>query len=140
VSFYRFPVGLYRASGFVNAITGEVVSLTPAMKMIYVHLLTRFHFFTQKLKGEMYESQKAIANACDVDVKTVQRAITTFTKAGVVSVKVTRVGSKSRSVYKQVNTLSLVTAKKVVDVDDQPDIMDQPEYDDEFLSSINFGE
>lgn len=140
MSFYRFPVGLFKASGFVNASTGEVIELTPAMKMIYVHLFTRFHFFTGKLKSEMYESQKAIADACNVNERTVQRAMKAFVDAGVVVSRVNRFSGKSRTTYEKVNQLVLVMAdtEKGVDNSEIPDSMGDIDYTDEFLAGIQW--
>lgn len=140
--FYRFPVALYKASHFVNANTGELVKISASMKMIYVHLLTRFEFFTRKLGAEYYESQLKIADSCDCDVKTVQRAMKEFVKHGVITTRLTRVGGKSRTYYLSVNQLILsneVKEKKVVDSEELPDIMDHLDYTDDFLASIQWG-
>lgn len=140
MQFYKFPVNLFTSSHFVNADTGELVKLSASMKMIYVHLLTRYTFFVGSLGGDYYESQAKIAEACDCDVRTVQRAITDFKKHGVLTTKVTRAGGKSRTYYLSVGQLILTKEKKVekdVDSDELPDTIDL-DYTDEFLASIQW--
>lgn len=103
--FYKYPIELMRASGFI-APSGEVVPLTPLAKNVYVYMVCRNHFFVKKLGREHYETQTTIATACDSDYKAVGEIIRRFSQHGLLTGTKTKDkgGQYGRWVYTDVNT------------------------------------
>lgn len=85
--FYKLPKSLAMADGFISKGTGEPVKLSATGKIIYAYMLTKNEFFTDKLKGQHYESQATIAKFCGVEYKSAGAILRTFIDHGVLEGK-----------------------------------------------------
>lgn len=81
--FYQIPKALARADGYISKETGEAVKISASGKIIYAYMLTKNEFFTDKLKGQHYESQATIAKFCGVEYKAAGAILRTFLQHGV---------------------------------------------------------
>lgn len=146
--FYKLPQDLCTASGFVSKKDGSFIPLTSSAKLVYVYVLHRNQFFVTKKKGEHFETQTTIAEACGVEYRTVMRIMKDFRDNGVVVSEMKKTGGSGyvRYFYKFVDAdLVLWTGKK-----EDPKILERKkyscvvdkngefDYSDEFLGSVDF--
>lgn len=107
-SYNQIPKDLQAASGFISKTEPEkVVELSPGAKLIYVYMLDRTKFFVEAQKGEHFETQQTIANACGLEVKSATRALGLFVYHGAIEASVTHKKGMSRHqqwYYRKVNT------------------------------------
>lgn len=103
--FYKYPIELMKASGFI-ADDGKIVPMTALAKNVYVYMLCRNHFFVDKLGNQHYETQGTIAEACDSEYKAVGEVIRKLHNHGIIEgVKTKDKGGKyGRWVYTKVKT------------------------------------
>lgn len=84
----------------------ELIKLTPTDKIVYSFMLHRYTHF----KGIYRDKQGSIADACGLDVKTVQRCIKGLVDNGVIEIEY---GAKYNISYKKIHGLSLYKVKKI---------------------------
>lgn len=104
--FYKFPKELARATGYVCQKTGEMVKFTPSTKIVYAYMINRNEFFTERLKGKHFESQKVIAESCGMDEKSCGKILRKMLDHGLLEGerKQPERGGHPRYYYKTVNT------------------------------------
>lgn len=85
--FYKLPKDLAKADGYVNKETGEIVKLSSSAKIIYAYMLNKTDFFTEKLKGQHFETQTTIAKACGLEAKAVGTILRSFLENGAITGK-----------------------------------------------------
>lgn len=71
----KAPKNLMASTGFVSKKTGEKVELTASTKLVLIYMMDRNEYFTKKLKGQHYETQESIGEACGISVKTAGRLL-----------------------------------------------------------------
>lgn len=140
--------GLLACSAYVSPKTGEVVKITPLGKLVYASMVSRNQYFTKVRGGEHFDTQQAIADYVGSEYVVVGRLIRGFEQNGLIDVEKRQIGggAMKRNVYRRVQTkLKLVIQGNVQEIDiskldnvKNHDII-TPEYDEEFLASINFG-
>lgn len=150
--FYKLPQNLCRSSGFISKVTGEFITLSSSAKIIYSYMLARNKFFVTTRKGEHFETQSTIGDACGVEYRTVLRIMKDFLTHGIIVAEKQKSGGSgyTRYFYKSVSTdLVLWAGKK-----SSPTILNEKpvdslggdvqntqtsyEYTDEFLSGITW--
>lgn len=140
MGFYKFPQALCKACGFISFKTGEVVSLTPAAKIIYTYMISRWQFFVVGQGGEYFETHATIGDQCAFDAKTVSRQLKTLVDHGVIDcVKVVSGGGHARYRYTDIKsdlTLVYKEYKTVVANTKTGEAEPVEDIDDEFLKSI----
>lgn len=161
--FYKAPKQLFRSCGFVSKITGEVVEMTLAAKVVLVYMMDRTTFFTEEQKGSHFETQDTIARACGIERRAAGRALNLFVNGGVIKAIKQRnlaLSPHSQWYYKEVDaTVDLVEridgimvnmstgelvgveADVATDQNNETPIDNQSidEYSDDFLNSVDFG-
>lgn len=140
--------GLLACTAYISPKTGEVVKITPLGKLVYASMAARNQYFTKVKGGEHFDTQQAIADSVGSEYVVVGRLIRGFEQNGLIDVEKRQIGggAMKRNVYKRVeNNLKLVIRENVQEIDimkldnaRNSDMM-APEYDEEFLASINFG-
>ncbi|WP_153015318.1 DUF6945 domain-containing protein [Pseudomonas sp. HUK17] len=106
--FLKLPYDLLAANSFVSSATGEIVEITMQQKVIYCWMKQRCEFFTRE-KKEYYDTLDSVANELSIDRKTVMRAITFFTKHGVLfAEKRKATATRQKWFFKRFNNLMLV--------------------------------
>ena len=110
----KFPKDLMSCYGFLSKSTGELVSLTPLTKMIYVHMLSKNEFFVGKLDCVHYETQQTIADACNSEYQAAGKAVRLFMEHNILFGSKKRHGGSGqfRWNYKIIDT-SISLVKKV---------------------------
>lgn len=104
--FEKFPKILRRASHYRSKTDPNVfVKLSPTDKIIFGYMADRFIFFS----GRYFDKQGAIADECDVNIKTVTRMVRGFVDSGIFEIKK---GAKSCISYEKINSLSLAKETK----------------------------
>ena len=83
-TFYKIPKSLMKATGYYSLENGKPVILTIAAKLVYTYMLDRLVFFVDKQKGQHFESQQTIADACGLEYKVVGKILRQFMDNGVV--------------------------------------------------------
>ena len=86
-NFYKAPKSLWRAKGYFSPKTGEAVQLKESEKLVYVYMLDRLVFFVDKQKGQHFESQATIADACGLEYKVVGKILRSFMDHSVIEGK-----------------------------------------------------
>lgn len=145
--FYRSPKELFACHGFYSKITGEQVELTPYTKLVLIYMLDRTKFFVDHQKGQHYETQISIGNACGMEYRAAARALKVLTDHGVIKAEKIRnlhISPHKCWYYRGIETEITLWKKDdgksaiVVDNEVPPVYDDEITYSDEFLSSINF--
>lgn len=77
---------MMRATHWVSKTTGEHLKLSPAQKIIWVHMNNRYNFF-RSLGKEWFDSQEDIAFATGCDVSTVKLFIKQLVEHGYMKVE-----------------------------------------------------
>jgi len=85
--FYKMPKGLARADGYISKKTGEPVKLSASAKIVYMYMLSKNEFFTQKLSGQHYEAQATIADCCGLELKATGNILRSFIDHGLMEGK-----------------------------------------------------
>ena len=110
--FLKLPYDLLAATSFVSSATGEIVEITMQQKVIYCWMKQRCEFFTRENK-EYFDTLDSVANELSIDRKTVMRAITFFTKHGVLfAEKRKATATRQKWFFKRFNNLMLIQADK----------------------------
>lgn len=81
----KAPKNLLACTGIVSSVTGERVELSPASKLVLIYMMDRNEFFTNKLKGQHYETQESIGEACGISLKTAGRLLRVFVNHKVIT-------------------------------------------------------
>lgn len=147
--FYQAPKDLLSCHAFVSPVTGESIEMKSTDKLILIYMLDRTTMFN-KNGGRHYETQSTIGDGVGVEWKAAARSLKRFVQHGVIAAVKERNLSISPHLcyyYKSVNTSVELVGKsspekenKSVDKHDEPDMIDEIEYDEAFLASINFGD
>lgn len=103
--FLKLPYNLLRSGGYVSK-GGECVKMNLTEKIIYTHLRNRYDFFTSQGK-EHYDTQKDVADVCNMDIKAVGNVLRKFTKAGLTTIYKKNYGNFVKNVYTSVPELDL---------------------------------
>lgn len=103
--FLKLPYNLLRSGGYVSE-HGECVKMNLTEKIIYTHLRNRYDFFTAQGK-EYYDTQKDVADVCNMDIKAVGNVLRKFTKAGLTTIYKKTYGNFVKNVYTSVPVLNL---------------------------------
>lgn len=108
-TFYKLSKPLAESAGFISKQTGENIELSWSAKAIYTYMLSRNEFFTEKLKGEHFESQATISERCNLDYKTAGKILKMFIEHGVIDAKLVKpkVGQKRYHYYSVDESLDL---------------------------------
>lgn len=116
--FLMVPYRLLSAAGYVDA-NGVLVKMNLTEKVIYAHLKNRFEFFKGQSK-EYFDTQQAIADVCNMDVKSVGKVLRKFNKEGLTTIYKRPTGNFLKNVYTNVPHLRLWhKGKELVDkIDD----------------------
>ena len=61
--------------------------ITPLVKIVYVYMLQRYHFFVVERKLQYYETQEEISKNCNTGRKAANTAIRTLTNLGWISIE-----------------------------------------------------
>lgn len=61
--------------------------ITPLVKIVYVYMLQRYHFFVVERKQQYYETQEEISKNCNTGRKAANTAIRTLTNLGWISIE-----------------------------------------------------
>lgn len=138
--FLMVPYNLLSAAGYVNK-DGECVKMNLTDKIVYAHIRNRFKFF-KGLGKEYYDTQKAIAEVCNMDIKATGNILRKFIKDDLTTIYKKPYGNFVKNVYVSVPPLHLwykdkpITAEFVDDfeyvipddfVDTLPDVNYYPE-------------
>ena len=75
-AWLKFPVEL---------LTRE--DITPLVKIVYVYMLQKYHFFVVERKQQYYETQEEISKNCNTGRKAANTAIRTLTNLGWISIE-----------------------------------------------------
>lgn len=113
--FYKLPKDLALADGFIGKETGEAINLTSSGKIVYAYMLSRNEFFTGKMEGKHYETQRTIAKACGLEEKACGKILRTFIDHGVLSGKKLRPNGEGQwrwHYYKVFTDIMLWTGSK----------------------------
>lgn len=140
--FYKSPQDVFACHGFVSPKTGDFVEIKSTDKLILIYMLDRTPHLTATT-GKHFETQSTIGDAVGVEWKAAARSLKMFVEHEVIA------GRKERNLaisphlcyyYSAVNT-DVVFCKRDEIVVDTAEICDSmaPEYDEEYLASINFG-
>lgn len=121
--FLKLPYNLLRSGGYVSN-DGECVKMNLTEKIIYTHLRNRFDFFTVQGK-EYYDTQKDVADVCNMDIKAVGNVLRKFTKDGLTTIYKKTYGNFVKNVYTSVPALSLWYKGEAV----VPPVMVEIEYE-----------
>lgn len=99
--FEKFPKILRRASHYRSKTDPDVfIKLSHTDKIIFNYMADRFIFFM----GRYFDKQGAIAEECDVNIKTVTRLVRGFVDSGIFEIKK---GAKSCISYERIHSLQL---------------------------------
>lgn len=105
--YYAMDYDLSSASGFVSKETGEYIKLVPNDKFIYAYVRARIKFFVQEKKGEYYDTQEAIAEALNMDVKSARTCLNKFIAHGIITAEKKKFRNFSNWRYSEVKDLVL---------------------------------
>lgn len=86
-NFYKAPKSLWKAKGYFSPKTGEAIQLKESDKLVYVYMLDRLVFFVNKQKGQHFESQATIADACGLEYKVVGKILRSLMEHSVIEGK-----------------------------------------------------
>lgn len=105
--YYAMDYDLSSASGFVSKETGEYVRLVPNDKFVYAYVRARVKFFVEEKKGAYYDTQEAIAEALNMDVKSARNCLNKFIKHGIITAKKEKFRNFSNWRYSEVKEMVL---------------------------------
>ena len=105
--YYAMDYDLSSASGFVSKETGEYIKLVPNDKFVYAYIRARIKFFVQEKKGEYYDTQEAIAEALNMDVKSARTCLNKFITHGIITAEKKKFRNFSNWRYSEVKDLVL---------------------------------
>lgn len=105
--YYTMDYDLSAASGFVSKETGEYIKLVPNDKFVYAYVRARVKFFVDQKKGAYYDTQEAIAEALNMDVKSARNCLNKFIKHGVITAKKEKFRNFSNWRYSDVKEMLL---------------------------------
>lgn len=105
--YYAMDYDLSSASGFVSKETGEYIKLVPNDKFVYAYVRARIKFFVQEKKGEYYDTQEAIAEALNMDVKSARTCLNKFIAHGIITAEKKKFRNFSNWRYSEVKDLVL---------------------------------
>lgn len=105
--YYAMDYDLSSASGFVSKETGEYIKLVPNDKFVYAYIRARIKFFVQEKKGEYYDTQEAIAEALNMDVKSARTCLNKFIAHGIITAEKKKFRNFSNWRYSEVKDLVL---------------------------------
>ena len=105
--YYAMDYDLSRSSGFVSKKTGEYIKLVPNDKFVYAYIRARIKFFVQEKKGEYYDTQEAIAEALNMDVKSARTCLNKFIAHGIITAEKKKFRNFSNWRYSEVKDLVL---------------------------------
>lgn len=105
--YYAMDYDLSSAAGFVSKETGEYVKLVPNDKFVYAYVRARVKFFVEEKKGAYYDTQEAIAEALNMDVKSARNCLNKFIKHGIITAKKDKFRNFSNWRYSEVKEMLL---------------------------------
>ena len=105
--YYAMDYDLSSASGFVSKETGEYIKLVPNDKFVYAYIRARIKFFVQEKNGEYYDTQEAIAEALNMDVKSARTCLNKFIAHGIITAEKKKFRNFSNWRYSEVKDLVL---------------------------------
>ena len=105
--YYAMDYDLSSAAGFVSKETGEYIKLVPNDKFVYAYIRARIKFFVQEKKGEYYDTQEAIAEALNMDVKSARTCLNKFIAHGIITAEKKKFRNFSNWRYSEVKDLVL---------------------------------
>lgn len=74
--------------------------ITPLVKIVYVYMLQKYHFFVVERKQQYYETQEEISKNCNTGRKAANTAIRTLTNLGWISIEKQRKrGTVENNIY-----------------------------------------
>lgn len=103
--FLILPYKLLMAGGYVSN-EGEYVKMNLTEKVIYTYIRNRFEFFKANGK-EYYDTQKDIADVCNMDIKSVGIVLRKFIANGLTCVYKKPYGNFLKNVYTSIPDLNL---------------------------------
>ena len=130
--FLILPYNLLRSGGYVSN-DGECVKMNLTEKIIYTHLRNRYDFFTAQGR-EYYDTQKDVADVCNMDIKAVGNVLRKFTKASLTTIYKKTYGNFVKNVYTSVPELNLWYKGKPTLITDLGEI--QYEIPDNFVVNL----
>jgi hypothetical protein len=136
--FLKIPYKLLGAVGYVNK-DGECVKMTLTEKIIYAHLRNRFVFF-RSLNKEYYDTQQAIADACNMDIKSVGNILRKFIKSELTTVYKKRFNGFPKNVYTNVPELLLYQKDNTIEQNDEPEIDVEDFEGEHWVDDFDYGD
>lgn len=103
--FLMVPYNLLSAAGYISK-DGECVKMNLTEKIIYAHIRNRFDFF-KGLGKEYYDTQQAIADVCNMDIKATGNVLRKFIKNDLTTIYKKPYGNFVKNVYVSVPALRL---------------------------------
>lgn len=113
--FLMVPYNLLSASGYISN-EGECIKMNLTEKIIYAHICNRFDFF-KSLGKEYYDTQKDIAEVCNMDIKATGNVLRKFIKNNLTTIYKKPYGNFLKNVYVSVPPLKLWYKNKPASVD-----------------------
>ena len=105
--YYAMDYDLSASAGFVSKETGEYVKLVPNDKFVYAYVRARVKYFVDEKKGSYYDTQEAIADALNMDVKSARNCLNKFIKHGIITAKKEKFRNFSNWRYSEVTEMVL---------------------------------
>lgn len=136
--FLMIPYKLLRAVGYVKP-DGECVKMTLTEKIIYAHIKNRFEFF-KSLGKEYYDTQQAIADVCNMDIKSVGKIVRKFMDEGLVTAYKKRFNGFPKNVYTHVPTLVLYYKDRSTEANDEPEINKEDFEGEHWQDDFDYGD
>ena len=131
---------LLKADGFVNKETGEFVKLIANDKLLYSYLKARIKYFVIERRGEYYDTQESIANACGMNVTSARKGLAKFRDNGILEAKLQPFKNYNNWRYSRLHNLELwigTTGKeKMVELTTNVNVKEKPynfDFDEEGL-------
>lgn len=86
--FIMMEYELLEAKGFVDYTKDKpeekFVNLIANDKILYAYIRARVKYFVEEKGGEYFDTQEAIADALNMDVKSARKSLSKFIKAGII--------------------------------------------------------
>ena len=119
---------------------GNEFKITPAIKLVYLYIKSRFDFFKSSGK-DYYDTNKEIGIATGIDEQVVIRAVKELIKMGLVEKKIIKYRNLPKNVFTKVNPILPIPTKNIQKVSQQhtqntpmPHLFDyDPDKDDDWF-------
>lgn len=98
---------------------GNEFKITPAIKLVYLYIKSRFDFFKSSGK-DYYDTNKEIGIATGIDEQVVIRAVKELIKMGLVEKKIIKYRNLPKNVFTKVNPMSTTTTNNIPKASQQP--------------------